>query len=121
MRGLRAGSIIADVVLKKGCVADGRNLADVLEDLQHQLCMPESRLMNGGITRHTIFLIEDPSRLYTRDVQREGEREGGRGGSGAADAPLCVKSSVGGDLTAWGPGGHSQKSTSDQTYYVNWQ
>jgi hypothetical protein len=54
VQAMHAGSVVVDVLLQKGCVSDGRRLSEVLLDLQHQLLFPDSILMNGHITRHTI-------------------------------------------------------------------
>ena len=54
VQAMHAGSFVVDVLLHKGCVSDGRTLSEVLLDLQHQLLFPDSHLMNGHITRHTI-------------------------------------------------------------------
>lgn len=88
VRDLRAGSIIAEVILPKGCVTDGRNLQDVLEDLQLQLQVPESRLMNGNMTRYTINLCRI---TYHESAPLQA----------ILDSAPATKSEVGGDLTAW--------------------
>lgn len=85
---LRAGSIVAEVRLEKGCVADGQTFSDVLDDLQRQVKVKESRLMNGNITRHTINVC---SVTYN-----EAEAL-----TASPISPVSVNSTIGGDLTAW--------------------
>ena len=85
---LHAGSVIAEVVLLPGCLADKRTVSDVLEDLQHQLKVPESRLMHGKITRHAIEVCHV---TYNETIPIRGPHD------------LSVNSTVGADLTAWVP------------------
>jgi len=88
VRDLRAGSIVAEVILPKGCVTDGRNLEDVLEDLQVELQVLESRLMHGNMTRYTI----NQCRITYRESAPL---------QAILDSAPATKSEVGGDLTAW--------------------
>ena len=41
---LRAGSVVAEVRLEKGCLAVSHTFSDVLDDLQHQVKVKESRI-----------------------------------------------------------------------------
>ena len=85
---LRGGSIVAEVRLEKGCVTDSRTFSEVLDDLQTQLHVRESRLMNGNITRHAIKIC--------RITYHEAEAL-----TASPISPVSVNSTVGGDLTAW--------------------
>ncbi len=85
---LRAGSIVAEVRLEKGCVTDSQTFSDVVDDLQHQVKVKESRLMNGNITRHTIKVCHV--------AYHEAEAL-----TASPVSPVSVNSTIGGDLTAW--------------------
>ena len=85
---LRAGSIVAEVRLEKGCVTDSQTFSDVVDDLQHQVKVKESRLMNGNITRHTIKVC------YVTYHEAEAL-------TASPISPVSVNSTIGGDLTAW--------------------
>jgi len=85
---LRAGSVVAEVRLEKGCLAVSHTFSDVLDDLQHQVKVKESRLMNGNITRHTIKVC------YVTYHEAEAL-------TASPISPVSVNSTIGGDLTAW--------------------
>ena len=85
---LRGGSIVAEIRLEKGFVPDDRTFSDLLDDLQTQLHVKESRLMNGNITRHAIKVC--------RVTYHEAEAL-----TASPISPVSVNSTLGGDLTAW--------------------
>ena len=53
---LEAGSIVANVLLQKGLVTDGRSMTGLLKDLQNQLQSSASLLRSGEMTRFAVHV-----------------------------------------------------------------